>query len=64
MLLTRAQVHKLFRLDAQGELTEKIQRITNTRPKKCSPNISENEFKCVCLNATSTVNNELDIMVY
>ena len=36
-----------------------------THPKKCSSVISENEFKCVCLNARSIVNktSELDIMV-
>ena len=42
---------------------------TNTHPKKCSPIISENELKCICLNARSIaigiVNKkiELDIMV-
>ena len=38
---------------------------TNTHPKKCSPIISENELKCICLNARSIVNkkSELDIMV-
>ena len=38
---------------------------TNTHPKKCSPIISDNELKCVCLNARSIVNkkSELDIMV-
>ena len=59
--------HKLFKLDAQGELTEKTQRstTTNTHRKKCSPIISDNELKCVCLNARSIVNkkSELDIMV-
>ena len=59
--------HRLFKLDAQGELTEKTQRstTTNTHPKKCSPIISDNELKCVCLNARSIVNkkSELDIMV-
>ena len=46
---------KLFKQDAQGELTEKTQRstTTNTHPKKCSPTISDNELKCVCLNARS-----------
>ena len=44
---------KLFKQDAQGELTEKTQRSTNIHPKKCSPTISENELKCVCLNARS-----------
>ena len=50
--------HKLFKLDAQGELTEKTQRstTTNTHPNKCSPIISDNELKCVCLNARSIVN--------
>ena len=33
---------KLFKLDAQGELTEETQRSTNTDPKKCSPIISGN----------------------
>ena len=57
----------MFKLDAQGELTEKTQRCTttNTHPKKCSPIISDNELKCVSLNARSIVNkkSELDIMV-
>ena len=37
----------------------------NTHPKKCSPITSENELKCICLNARSIVNkkSELDIMV-
>ena len=49
--------HKLFKLDAQGELTEKTQRstTTNTHPKKYSPIISDNELKSVCLNARSIV---------
>ena len=29
-----------------GELTEKTKRSTNTRPKKYSPIIPENELKC------------------
>ena len=39
--------------------------MTNTHPKKCPQIISDNELKCVCLNARSTVNrkSELDIMV-
>ena len=48
-------------------MTEKTQRstTTNTHPKKCSPIISDNELKCVCLNARNIVNkkSELDIMV-
>ena len=48
-------------------MTEKTQRstTTNTHPKKCSPIISDNKLKCVCLNARSIVNkkSELDIMV-
>ena len=48
-------------------MTEKTQRstTTHTHPKKCSPIISDNELKCVCLNARSIVNknSELDIMV-
>ena len=50
-----------FKLDAQGELTEKTQRSTtiNTHPKKCSPIISDNELKCVCLNARSIVNKKV-----
>ena len=33
---------ELFKLDAQGELTEKTQRSANTYPKECSPIISGN----------------------
>ena len=48
-------------------MTEKTQRstTTNTHPNKGSPIISDNELKCVCLNARSIVNkkSELDIMV-
>ena len=59
--------HTLFKLDVQGKLTEKAQRstTTNTHPKKFSPIISNNELKCVYLNARSIVNkkSELDIMV-
>ena len=59
--------HTLFKLDAQGELTDKTQRssTTNVHPKKCSPIISDNELKCVYLNARTIVNkkSELDIMV-
>ena len=66
-LSTRHRYHKLFKLDAQGKMREKTQRstTTNTHPKKCSPIISDNELKCVCLNARSIVNKkcELDIMV-
>ena len=53
--------HKLFKLDAQVEVTEKTQRstTTNTHPKKCSPIISDNEFKCVCLNARNIVNKKV-----
>ena len=58
---------KLFKLDSQGELTEKTQRntTTNAHPKKCSPIISDNELKYVCLNARRIINkkSELDIMV-
>ena len=52
---------KLFKLDAQRELTEKTQSstTTNTPPKKCSPIISDNELKCVCLNARSIVNKKV-----
>ena len=47
-----------YGLHLTGELTEKTQRstTTNTHPKKCSPIISDNELKCVCLNASSIVN--------
>ena len=50
--------HKLFKLVAHGKLTGNTQRNTtaNTHPKKCSPIISDNELKCVCLNARSIVN--------
>ena len=48
-------------------MTEKTQRstTTNTHRKKCSPIISDNELKGVCLNARSIVDkqSELDIMV-
>ena len=48
---------ELFKLDAQGELTEKTRSTTtNTHTKKCSPIISDNELKCVCLKARSIVN--------
>ena len=57
----RHRYHTLFKLDAQVELTEKSQRstTTNTHPKKCSPIISDNELKCVCLNARSRVNKKV-----
>ena len=45
---------KLFKLDTQGELTEKTQR------SRCSPVISENELKCVCLNARSIINKKVN----
>ena len=53
--------HKLFKLDAHRELTKKTQRstTTNTYPKKCSPIISDNELKCLCLNARSIVNKKV-----
>ena len=66
-LILKDNRNATFKLDAQEELTEKTQRNTTTitHPKKCSPIISDNELKCVCLNARSIVNNksELDIMV-
>ena len=60
-LSTRPRYHKLFKLDAQVEPTEKTQRsiTTNTHPTKCSPIISDNELKCVCLNARSIVNKKV-----
>ena len=53
----------LFKLDVQGERTEKTQAITNTHPTMLPPIISEDELKCVCLNVRSILNkSELDIM--
>ena len=51
----------LFKLHAQGEMTETTQRstTTNTHPNKCSPIISDNELKCVCLNVRSIVNKKV-----
>ena len=56
-LLMRHRYRKVFKLDAQRELTEKTQRNANKHPKKCSSVILENELKCVCLNARTIVNN-------
>ena len=57
-LSTRAHVPKNIKTRCAGELTEETQRstTTNTHPNKCSPIVSDNELKCVCLNARSIVN--------
>ena len=36
---------------------------TNTHPNKCSPIISDNELKCVCLNARSIVNKKSELYI-